>query len=98
MGGPSKQDIASAKALGLTEAEIAPPPVDVWPDCWPAVELWFVLQTQWRVGPAGPIGLDYNVLPWVMRQCGIRSSEQRAALFEDLRVMERAALDEMAGR
>jgi hypothetical protein len=97
VGGPSKDDIAKAKALGLTETDIAPAPVEVWPDCWQAVQVWFAVQTQWRMGPAGPVGLDYNVLPWAMRLCGVKKTD-RADVFEDVRVMERAALDEMAGQ
>lgn len=38
---------------------------------------------------AGPTGLDYNVLPWLMDNHGI---EDKAAALKDIRVMERAAL------
>lgn len=52
------------------------------------------MRTQWRVGAVGPIGLDYGALPVVL---GMRGVPRRrwAALFDDLRVMEQAALDAM---
>lgn len=50
--------------------------------------------TQWRVGMSGAIGLDYNALPVVMAMTGIPENE-RPAVFEDLRVMETAALKAM---
>lgn len=51
--------------------------------------------TQWRVGPGGAIGLDYGVLPSVMRLTGVPAKE-RAAIFQDVRVMEAEALAVMA--
>lgn len=59
----------------------------MWPENWPAVALFVELTTQWRFGPAGPTGLDYGVLP-------ILCPEWRDH-FDDLRVMEAAALEEM---
>ncbi len=61
------------------------------PDCLPAFGLWTAVQTQWRHGFAGPTGLDY---------AGVRASpayrrippQDRAEVFEDLCVMERAWL------
>lgn len=46
--------------------------------------------TQWRSGMGGVTGLDYNVLPWLMKLQGI---EDEAAALADLRIMERAALN-----
>lgn len=53
------------------------------------------MSTQWRMGPGGPVGLDYGVLNTVMRLKKVPPS-QRQSLFADLRVMESAALDEMS--
>lgn len=61
---------------------------------WPAVELFSAMGTQWRMGPGGPIGLDYGALPAVLRLMGAKR-EDLAGLFDDLRVIERAALEEM---
>lgn len=52
------------------------------------------MSTQWRIGMAGAIGLDYNALPVVMTLTGIPENE-RPGVFEDLRVMESAALKAM---
>ena len=53
--------------------------------------------TQWRVGFSGIYGTDYTVLPVVMDMHEISANERRN-LFGDIRVMEAAALDEIATR
>lgn len=71
---------------------MAQPPVEVWPDNWPAVELFLKLLTQWRTGPGGIIGLDYNVaLAFIARKN--LENEAFDALFDDLRILEAAALE-----
>ena len=50
--------------------------------------------TQWRLGPGGPIGLDYAALPAVMRLTGVAKGS-RAEVFDALRVLEDAALEQM---
>lgn len=52
------------------------------------------LTTQWRVGFAGATGLDYGVLPSVLRLLGMPRVEW-PCLFKDIRVMERGALHHM---
>lgn len=49
--------------------------------------LFVELQTQWRIGPAGPTGLDYAAIPFALRLRGVPRA-QHAAVFDDLRVME----------
>ena len=49
------------------------------------------ISTQWRVGPGGPIGLDYNVLFARMARMGLHD-EPYENLFQDLRAIEREAL------
>jgi len=61
---------------------------------WPAVEVFSAMGTQWRMGPGGPIGLDYGALPAVLRMMGAKRDEW-PDLFDDLRVIEREALKEM---
>jgi len=55
------------------------------------------MMTQWRFGAAGPTGLDYTALPIVM---DMRQVEKTAwsEIFDDVRIMERAALKAMRGR
>lgn len=66
-------------------------PVEVWPDNLPAVNLFISMSTQWRVGMGGATGLDYAALPAVMAMLCIEESE-RPQVFEDLRIMESAAI------
>jgi hypothetical protein len=47
--------------------------------------------TQWRVGPGGITGMDYNALSEIWRRLKVPNSE-RDAVFEDLQVMEMSAL------
>ena len=66
----------------------------MWPENWAACMLFDELGTQWRVGFGGPVGLDYSVLFSRMAQLGLEA-EQREAMFSDIRLMEREALDLM---
>lgn len=59
--------------------------------------MFVALGTQWRTGMGGPTGLDYAVLPSVLRLQGV----PRAAwpdTFECIRVMEGEALRVMHER
>ena len=78
----------------MTVEEACGPPVEVWPDNAPAVNLFIAMGTQWRVGMGGATGLDYNSLPGVMRLIGIGPGDRKEA-FEDLRVLEGVALELM---
>ena len=40
----------------------APEHFEIWPENWPAVELFMRCQTQWRVSDGRRIGLDYGAL------------------------------------
>jgi hypothetical protein len=64
---------------------------EIWPDQEVPLRLFCSLLTQWRMGAAGPVGLDYGVLPTVERRLGI-TPEQADAAFSDLQVMEDEAL------
>ena len=65
--------------------------LDIWPENWAALDVFSAMQTQWRVGMAGPTGLDYAVLPVVMDLQGIDPAE-RAECFAGVQEMEREAL------
>lgn len=67
---------------------------EVWPDNWLAVTIFDAISTQWRVGPGGAYGLDYSVLPLVLRLRGVPRAEW-PELFECIRVMESEALATM---
>jgi len=62
---------------------------EVWEENWEIVEMFLRLQTQWRVGMAGPTGLDYAPLEWL---CKLYSVKDPAFLFEGVQLMEVTAL------
>ena len=70
-------------------------PTDLWSCNEPVFRVFSAVSSQWRTSslPAGGVwwqGIDYGVLPGVLRMMGIARREW-ADLFDDLRVMERAA-------
>ena len=82
--------MADAKAFGLALPEPeAPGDFEVWPDNWPAVEMFLRCQTQWRTTSAGVCGFDYVALEWLFR---LYEVEDQQAVFQDLQIMEAAAL------
>lgn len=96
-GAPTDEELA---ALGLTRDDIASGDdaiVWIYADAAQAVELFGAMGTQWRMGFGGPVGLDYAALPAVMDMHGIQTDDRRP-IFDDIRVMERAALEVMHER
>lgn len=67
---------------------------EVWPDNVAAVGVFVDIGTQWRVGPAGLLGLDYNVLPMALELAGIARNDWPDT-FQAIRIMEAAALAEI---
>ena len=67
------------------------------PECWPAVRVFLAAATQWRYAGlrAVPVGLDYAGVEAVMRMIQVPASVD---LFEDLSIMEAAALAAFAAR
>lgn len=66
----------------------------VWPDNKAAAQLFLAMRTQWRTGPSGAVGLDYGVLPEMWRLLKVPRDE-RTDRFNELRIIEVAALNEM---
>lgn len=56
-----------------------------------AFELFERMSTQWRIGAAGPSGLDYGTIPTILQLSGVPQSDW-PPLFDDLRIMEDSAL------
>ena len=75
------------EAFGFTAEDFAQPPVAIWPDNQAAVELFISISTQWRTGPNGMTGLDYNVLFHCLDRRQL-PNERYEQLFDDIRVME----------
>lgn len=78
----------------MTAEELAPPPVEVWPCNWPAVQAFVRLLTQWQMGPSGPVGLRYESIGPVLS--AMRLPTDDLTLLDDIRTMEHAALQKMA--
>lgn len=78
----------------MTVEEAGGNEVEVWPDNVRAIGVFVRMSTQWRVGMGGASGLDYSVLPAVMRLTGV-PVEERADVFESVRILEEAALKTM---
>ncbi len=63
----------------------------VLPENWPAVELFLRMQTQWVVAGMGEVvGLSYPAVEALIR---IYRVKDRSSVMDDLRTIERAALD-----
>lgn len=80
--------------MGLRLEEGEPECFEVWPDNWLTVLVFADLMSQWNVGMGGTIGLRYEALPMVLELHGI-AAKQKREIFDGLRVMERAAVDEI---
>jgi hypothetical protein len=88
---PESKD-GEANYWGLTQTEVeAAATVEVWPENVAAVNVFIAMGTQWNVGPGGAVGLNYPSLETTMRLLGVPKRE-RADVFEQVRVMEDAAL------
>ena len=73
--------MADAKAFGLALPEPdAPEDFEIWPDNWPAVEMFLRCQTQWRTTSAGVCGFDYVALEWLFR---LYEVEEPATVLEN---------------
>ena len=68
---------------------------EVFPENWEAVQMFVRCQTQWRIGMAGPIGLDYGAVNWLLR---LYEVEDHRSVLEDLQTMEAAVLMTMSKR
>jgi hypothetical protein len=102
-GAPSRRDADhrndSLAAFGLA-AELLPGQADaaddqaeleVWPENLMPVALFIRMSGQWRMGPGGPIALDYGALHGVAYLMRVSNRELRRC-FEPLREMEAEAL------
>lgn len=63
----------------------------IYPDNLTTVLVFIDMKTQWRVGPGGPIGLDYGVLREIWSTRRIKLAD-RAEILDGLQVMEEAVL------
>lgn len=86
----------AAQAFNIvTDEATKSPHFEVWEENWETVEMFLRLQTQWRVGMQGPIGLDYVAAKWLF---SLYQVEKPSEMLEDLQVMEAAVLEAQAAR
>jgi len=95
VGGGSSADEA-ANRLGLpldliSESESFQHAEGIYPDNAQIVSVFSSMLTQWIMGPAGPVGLNYVPLDRVFRSCRVKP-EDEDEVFSLFQVMERAAL------
>lgn len=77
--------------FGLSLDEVPVEEIMIWDINYDSFNLFSNLDTQWRVGPAGRTGLDYNCIPIVGKMLGYKKKDINA-MFPDIRVMENEAL------
>lgn len=81
--------------MGIPQAEVVAArtarrvePLAIWPENWRPVCIASAMHTQWRVGPGGPIGWDYNALPIVESRIDVPAGDDPADEFHALRIFE----------
>jgi hypothetical protein len=95
---PSDKELAEMAAAGLAPEDFGSGgPVEVWTENYEAYFLFSFMQTQWRAGGMGLIGLDYNALWKKMDRMSLESAEYDD-MEGDIRIMEFAAMAAMNGR
>jgi hypothetical protein len=82
--------------LEVPEAEQRPKTFGILPKNCEALAWFLKLQTQWRVGMNGPVGLDYGVFIQCAKDEGVKRGD-RVWLLEDLRLIEREYLGAARG-
>ena len=95
-GGANNDDILKdAEVLGieLPDDLLKERNYEVWKEHENVVLTFLRVQTQWRTGPNGYIGLDYGV---VFQVCKLYKIKDMKTLFEDLQIMEMRALELIA--
>jgi len=97
LGGPASAAIAEQDRIllqmGLVAERPTLQPVELWAEHWPAVQLFDATLTQWTLGADGRrVGLRYEALAAVMDLFDIPAGDRRAT-FDDLQVLELAALE-----
>lgn len=68
---------------------------EIVPDAYPAVSMFLRVQTQWRVGMGGVIGLDYGAVRWLFE---LEQVSKPAELLEDLQLIEAKVVEILSQR
>lgn len=81
-------------AEGFSAEDYASDPVYPYPDNVAPYELFWCVRNQWKVGPNGPLGLDYFRVYRKMDRMGL-DADDYDQLERDIELMEDAALKAM---
>lgn len=87
-------DEKELSAFGLKVDDYDESVADVWPENWPAIDLYVKYRTQWIQGAGGPTGLNYVVLFDDLDRNGVEG-EDRDRIMDGIRVIEDAVLDDV---
>lgn len=84
--------------MGFEPEDFEDDEYEVWPENWPAFNLFCRLQTQWHYASGGmgatATGLNYLVLLALMDRMNL-DADEHDQLFSDVQTLERTALVEM---
>ncbi|UAA39408.1 DUF1799 domain-containing protein [Paraneptunicella aestuarii] len=86
--------MALLKGLSPKFAQEREQNLEIWPETLPAIRLFAKSMTQWRAGPTGIIGLDYNAINLLMDYDAIPMAE-RGELMSDIAQLEIGYLQAM---
>lgn len=78
---------------GVSPDQLAKGTGDIYPDVWPAFQIFSEMRGQWRAGFSGFYAMDYTALKWLFELHGIEDAKE---CYQDIRVMEGVAQDELA--
>lgn len=78
----------------MKPSDFPEPEYEVWDENWDSIGLFMLYSSQWRMGPGGPIGLDFNVIHHALDRKGVKGDEYDK-FIDDLRTIEQAALKEI---
>lgn len=89
--GPSEEELT---LLGLLREDVVDDSdYEVWPENWEPYLIFARVSTQWRVGPGGPVGLDYKAVEWVMDLLKVKN---KIKVLDAVQVLESSALRTMS--
>ncbi len=80
-------------AFGLTEDDFAET-IDIWPENHLAFNIFNYLSTQWLYNMNGMTGINYQSIPFIFELFDVKKEDIKS-VFEDIREMERYALNEI---
>lgn len=89
MVGGQEDDAALLAAMGISpemwDRFREKSELEIFPENWQPVQIFIAMQTQWRTGMSGPIGMDYQALAVVME---LYEVADRKDCFSAVRTME----------